>query len=59
MYDDGWIFQKKYPWMFNFCLDGCQIQPAMETDDIYDIPVSCRRVIEEQGEEILFFLYTM
>lgn len=43
--------------MFNFSVDECEIQPAMETEDIYDIPVSCRRVIEEQGEEITFFLF--
>lgn len=59
MYDDGSIFPTKkpktnYPWMFNFCLDGCEIQP--ETEDIYDIPVSYRRVIEEQGEEIFFII---
>lgn len=41
--------------MFNFSLDGCEIQAATETEDIYDIPVSCRRVIEELGEEIIFF----
>lgn len=41
--------------MFNFSLDEYEIQPATETEDIYDIPVSCRRVIEEQGEEIIIF----
>lgn len=57
MYDDGSIFPN-HPWIFNFSLDGCEIQPATETEDIYDIPVSCRRIIEEQGEETIFFYST-